>query len=325
MVEAAQVAGFRQDGQRVDRAYAGDLAQQLIVDVLGQPGMSEPLDLVALLDKAATLRDDHAEHGHGDRVLRHGQGYRGAGRLVDVVDEPCLEDLATDERPSRGRERLTVQRRDAGRSREPLDECQEPVGSPVARKAGDLGKVEWQIVGEDSVPGLRLDLRDGLVGFGELLQIVDPGSQRVDEVLRRTDPQHVQNDLGIFGIVLVPAVVQRLTRPGERDRRDEAQLEPCCQQSMCQRTMVIARRFEPDDDGTADGRELLGKAVIVLPGRHDRHPPAPAAFSRSIRTSCRFLDMSMATSTAPAGVGVSLVMVGRPPKCCLDNFTLDTC
>jgi transposase InsO family protein len=33
----------------------------------------------------------------------------------------------------------------------------------------------------------------------------------------------------------------------------------------------------------------------------------------------------MATSTAPAGVGVSLVMVGRPAKCCLDNFTLDTC
>lgn len=87
------------------------------------------------------------------------------------------------------------------------------------------------------------------MGFRQLLQIVDPGSQRVDVALRRADPQHVQDDLGILGVVLVPAVVQRLTRPGERDRRDEAQLEPRCQQPMCQRTMVIAHRLEPDDDG----------------------------------------------------------------------------
>lgn len=71
MVEAAQITGLGQDGQRVDRAYAGDLAEQLIVDVLGQSGMGEPFDLVALVNEAATLRDHHAEHGHGDRVLWH--------------------------------------------------------------------------------------------------------------------------------------------------------------------------------------------------------------------------------------------------------------
>ena len=45
-----------------------------------------------------------------------------------------------------------------------------------------------------------------------------------------------------------------------------------------QRTMVITRRLEPDDDRAPDSSEFFGKAVIVLPGRHDGHPPAPAAF-----------------------------------------------
>ena len=31
------------------------------------------------------------------------------------------------------------------------------------------------------------------------------------------DPEHVQNDLRVFRIVLVPAVVQRLPGPGETD------------------------------------------------------------------------------------------------------------
>ncbi|GHE62497.1 hypothetical protein GCM10019059_22580 [Camelimonas fluminis] len=35
--------------------------------------------------------------------------------------------------------------------------------------------------------------------------------------------------------------------------------------------------------------------------------------------------MSIATSTAPAGVETRLVMVGLAPKCCLDNLTLETC
>lgn len=53
VAEAAQVARLGKDGQRVDRADARDVAQQLVVDVIGQPGMGEPLDLIALLDKAA--------------------------------------------------------------------------------------------------------------------------------------------------------------------------------------------------------------------------------------------------------------------------------
>jgi hypothetical protein len=62
---------------------------------------------------------------------------------------------------------------------------------------------------QDAVPGLRLGLRDRLVGLRQLLEIVDAGNQRVDIGLRDADPQRVQNDLGTLGIVLVPTVVQR--------------------------------------------------------------------------------------------------------------------
>lgn len=95
---------------------------------------------------------------------------------------------------------------------------------------------------------------------------------------------------------------------------------------MCQRSMVIVRRLEPDEDGATDGSELLRKVVIVLPGRYDGHLPAPAAF--------RSLDENLLPvlghvvdgyQHGASGVEVSVVMVGRPPKCCLDNLTLDTC
>lgn len=66
----------------------------------------------------------------------------------------------------------------------------------------------------------------------ELLQIIDGRGERVDIALRRADPQHVQDDLRVLGVVLVPAVVQRIARSGELDRRVEAQLEPSRQQPL---------------------------------------------------------------------------------------------
>lgn len=248
MVEATQITGLGQDGQRVDRTNARNVAQQLIIDMFGQPVMGKPLYLVTLLDEAASLRDDHAEHSNCCRLLRDRQSHRSAGRFVYVIDKTGLGNLAANERPGSCRECPSVERGDAGRSGEPLDEREEPVGSAVACEAGDLGEVQRQVVGQDPVPGLRLHPGDRLVSLRELLQVIDARGERIDVALRRTDPQHVQDDLRVLGVVLVPAIVQRLARSCERDRRDEAQLEPCRQQPMCQRTMVITRRLEPNDD-----------------------------------------------------------------------------
>jgi hypothetical protein len=54
------------------------------------------------------------------------------------------------------------------------------------------------------------------MGVRQLLQVVDPRRQGIDIALGRPDPEHVQDDLRVLGIVLVPAVVQSLPRPGER-------------------------------------------------------------------------------------------------------------
>ena len=71
VIEATQVTGLGQDGQCVDRPDAGDLAQQLIINVVGEPDMSKAFDLIALLDETASLRNDHTEHGDRRRVLWH--------------------------------------------------------------------------------------------------------------------------------------------------------------------------------------------------------------------------------------------------------------
>lgn len=134
-------------------------------------------------------------------------GHRQGRSFINVVDEACLGDLAADQRPGRGRERLAVERDDAGWRREAFEERQEPVGPAVPGEVGDLGKVERQVVGEDPMPSLRLGLRDGLVGFGQLLQVIDSRRQRIDIALRRSNPQHVQNDLSVLWVVLVPAIM----------------------------------------------------------------------------------------------------------------------
>ena len=57
---------------------------------------------------------------------------------------------------------------------------------------------------------------DRLMGLRDLLDVVEAGRERVMVVLRGPDPEHVQADLRVLGIVLVPAVVERLARASER-------------------------------------------------------------------------------------------------------------
>lgn len=104
MTEAAKVARFSQDRERIDRPDLRDHAQELVVTVLGQCRVRDRLDLVALADQAARLGYDHAEHHDRRRVQRHGQRSRRGRSGVDVIDQARLRHLATDQRPSLGRE-----------------------------------------------------------------------------------------------------------------------------------------------------------------------------------------------------------------------------
>jgi len=79
-----------------------------------------------------------------------------------------------------------------------------------------------------------------------LLQIIDASCQRINVALGGSNLQHVQDHLGIFGIVLVPAIVQRFTRAGQCGRRDQEQLETCAQQAVCQCPMIVACSLKAD-------------------------------------------------------------------------------
>lgn len=59
----------------------------------------------------------------------------------------------------------------------------------------------------------------------QLLDVVEPRRRRIVVDLAGADLPHVQDDLRVFGVVLVPAAVYRLACTRERDRRDEAKID----------------------------------------------------------------------------------------------------
>ena len=73
----------------------------------------------------------------------------------------------------------------------------------------------------------------------------------------------MQDDLSVLGVVLVPAVVQRLTGPGQGDRGDQANLEIGLQQAPGQRPVVVSRGLETNDNGVSYGRERLNQTVML--------------------------------------------------------------
>ena len=54
----------------------------------------------------------------------------------------------------------------------------------------------------------------------------------------------MQDYLCVLRIVLVPAIVDRLARPGERHGRDETRLESGIKQAPCNGAVVVAGCFE---------------------------------------------------------------------------------
>ena len=71
-----------------------------------------------------------------------------------------------------------------------------------------LGPVQRQIVGQDAMPQLGLRAGDDVVRFGQFLKIICAAEHGVMVELLVPDLHHMQDDLRVFRIVLVPAVVQ---------------------------------------------------------------------------------------------------------------------
>jgi hypothetical protein len=91
-------------------------------------------------------------------------------------------------------------------------------------------------------------------------------------------------------------VVQSLSRPSERDRGDQPQLEAYRKQSVRERAMVVAGRFEADEDRSSDRGKLSNQAVVIRPGRQHGHPSATTPFRSFDQGLGKDIHRSLATS-----------------------------
>lgn len=82
-----------------------------------------------------------------------------------------------------------------------------------------------------------------------MLDVRSARRQWVAKELLGTYLQHVQDDLGVLGIVLISTFVQRFTRAGQSDRGVQLPLKSgLLIEMMLQRPMTVAGCFEPDPD-----------------------------------------------------------------------------
>jgi hypothetical protein len=108
------------------------------------------------------------------------------------------------------------------------------------------------------------------VRLRQFLNVVDAGADRIEIGLRRSDLEHVQDNLRILGIVLVPAVVQSFPRTGQRNRGHQPECDAGFEQPEGQRSVVIARRLEAGDDWLAKAMQQVDEAIMLsLRVRHD--------------------------------------------------------
>ncbi len=101
-------------------------------------------------------------------------------------------------------------------------------------------------MGQNAVPQLGLGPRDGIMGLRQLLNVIRASRHRVLKDLHRADLQHVQDNLCILRIILVPAVVQRFAGPCEGHRRHQLQVEPGEAKMIHQHAMIVACGFKTD-------------------------------------------------------------------------------
>lgn len=124
---------------------------------------------------------------------------------------------------------------------------------------------------QESMPDLGLGLRDELMGLGELLKVIDAGGQRILIGHRGADTEHVQDYLGVLRVVLIPAVVQRFTRPGECHTGDELNLKTSHDQTVGQNAVIVPRWFDPDDDGSRRRVQRRDKTIVIGSSVEDGH------------------------------------------------------
>ena len=129
MGETAQIPALGEDGERDDGSHAGEGPQPLVVGMVAEALLGPLLKLLALLGEVQIALDLHPEGPHGQAVFPDGQADALAGRLVELVEEAFLGDLAADQVPGGLDEPLAPERQDGAWGGEAKQEAAEPLGA----------------------------------------------------------------------------------------------------------------------------------------------------------------------------------------------------
>ena len=168
--------------------------------------------------------------------------------------------------------------------------------------AGDLREIERQVVGQQAMLRASFFQRDVVMCFRKFLKIVQVVNHRVVIVLGQSGLEEMQDDLGIFRIILIPGVVHGFSSARQSQRRNELRLKSLGVEEVGKRPMVVARGFETDRTGKArpcrkSAKERNSSAVFCTRNFFRLfHPGA------SIKASWRSLATSIATHTTASGV-----------------------
>ena len=111
-------------------------------------------------------------------------------------------------------------------------------------------------MGQQSVQRPSLLQRNLMAGLRKLLKVVDPMLQRI--VIVRTRPLHSMWRMSVLGIVLVPGVMQRLSRARECQAGCQMQLKSPNEQEMSKAAVVIASSLESDMHRAIQRMQILG-------------------------------------------------------------------
>ena len=99
---------------------------------------------------------------------------------------------------------------------------------------------------------------DLVASLREFLDVVDSMNQRVVICLGQPGLKHMEDNLGIFGIIFIPGVEHGFACPGSGYGADELQIKASLLEIMGQGVMVVSSRFEPDFAGHLQLLQIIG-------------------------------------------------------------------
>src|SRR3984957_9036700 len=99
----------------------------------------------------------------------------------------------------------------------------------------------------------------------------------------------MQDHLGVFGIVLVPRVMHRFAGTGQRQSRNQPQLEALTVEKIRQRSMIVPGRFETDQDRALETSQVTGQLLKILEIVRQSQPASSSASRRFDKNIVRVL------------------------------------